>query len=589
MIKTLRTVLGYIRRHVLLAVLSIVLALASSLTALSVPVIMGEAIDVCAGVVSDGTALGEVMSSLTVILGKGLIIVAITAIMQWLMSIINNKITYEVVRDIRQDVFSKLQRVPLKYLDAHPTGELVSRMIADIDTLSDGLLMGFTQGFTGIVTIFGTIYYMWTMSKTTTMVVVCVTPLSLFVANFIAKKTHSMFTLQSSIRGEQTGLINEMIGNEKVVKSFGYEDEACERFDEINDRLAGCSLNAVFFSSLVNPSTRFVNSIVYAIVALVGAYRVMGGFISVGHLTALLNYATQYTKPFNEVSSVVTELQNAISCASRVFELLDEDEETGIRIDGEDLADSASASEPVRGEISIESVDFSYTDDKPLIENFSIDVMSGQMVAIVGPTGCGKTTLINLLMRFYDTRAGRITIDGRDITSVSRQETRSLLGMVLQETWIKSGSVLDNIRIGRPDASREEAVQAAKDAHADSFIRRLPDGYDTVLSENGGELSAGQRQLLCIARVMLALPPVLILDEATSNIDTRTELKIQRAFHKMMEGRTTFIVAHRLSTIMDADVIIVMKDGHIIEIGNHEELLKKKGFYSELFGAQFVS
>ena len=585
---TMKILMSYLKKHAVLVVISILLALASSLTALFVPIIFGDAID-C--IMDDIILLPDMLI-------MGFLVVLITALMQWLMAIVNNKITYEVTRDIRNDAMDKIQRLPLAFLDTHSVGEIVSRMVADVDTLADGLLMGFTQAFSGIVTILGTIYYMWTLSHMTTIVVVCVTPLSLFVANFIAKHTHDMFLEQSVTRGEQTALIDEMIGNEKVVKSFGYEDEALERFNEVNDRLAKCSLKALFYSSTVNPSTRFVNSTVYALVALVGAFRVIGGHITVGSLTALLTYATQYTKPFNEISGVVTELQNAFACASRVFALIEEDEETDIDIYGEYLTTtdgatehnngSSSGQDTVKGDVDIDSVCFAYVKDRPLIENFSLSVKKGQTVAIVGPTGCGKTTFINLLMRFYDTDKGRITVDGEDITGLTRQKHRSRFGMVLQETWIKQGTVLDNIRIGRPDATRDECIAAAKEAHAHSFIKRLAKGYDTVLAEDGGDLSVGQKQLLCITRVMLALPPILILDEATSSIDTRTEIRIQQAFHKMMEGRTSFIVAHRLSTIMDADMIVVMRDGHIVEQGAHENLLARGGFYKELFDAQFA-
>lgn len=596
---TAKMLLHYLGKRSVLVVLSVLLALGSSLTALFVPVLFGEAID---AIVSD---MGAVVRCL---IRVGMV-VAVTAFMQWIMALVNNKITYEVTADIRKDAFEKIQRLPLSYLDTHSTGEMVSRMVADVDTLADGLLMGFTQAFTGIVTIVGTIYYMWTLSHMTTIVVVCVTPLSLFVANFIAKHTHDMFVEQSVKRGKLTALIDEMIGNEKVVKSFGYEGEALERFNEINDELAGCSLKALFYSSTVNPSTRFVNAVVYALVALVGALRVLTGNITVGSLTALLTYATQYTKPFNEISGVVTELQNAFACASRVFDVITMEDEEGNDICGPDAdhtgAGAAGAAEgsdktdpasdgshgdvrTVRGDVDAEAVDFSYVKDKPLIEDFNLSVRQGQMVAIVGPTGCGKTTLINLLMRFYDTNAGRICVDGEDITMISRQEHRKRFGMVLQDTWIRHGTVLENIRIGRPDATLEECIEAAKESHAHSFIKRLPNGYDTVLAEDGGDLSVGQKQLLCITRVMLALPPILILDEATSSIDTRTEIRIQKAFHKMMEGRTSFIVAHRLSTIMDADLIVVMKDGHILEQGDHATLLKKGGFYKELFEAQFA-
>ncbi len=569
-----RMLLKYLRKHCLLVVLSIVLALASSLTALFVPVLFGQAID---NIMVDINYVVRCLIQVGIVIG-------ITAFMQWLMAMVNNKVTYEVTQNIRNDAFRKIQQLPLSYLDSHSTGETVSRMVADVDTLADGLLMGFTQAFTGIVTIIGTIYYMWTLSKMTTIVVVCVTPLSLFVAHFIAKHTHDMFVTQSVTRGEQTALIDEMIGNEKVVKSFGYEDEALQRFNEVNDRLAECSLKALFYSSTVNPATRFVNATVYALVALVGAFRVITGHITVGSLSALLAYATQYTKPFNEISGVVTELQNAFACASRVFALITEDAES----DNDIYDSSLKGVEDVKGQVDIEAVSFAYDKNKPLIENFNLSVKPGQTVAIVGPTGCGKTTLINLLMRFYDVDGGKIYIDGEDISVLSRQEHRSRFGMVLQDTWIRKGTVLDNIRIGRPDATREECIEAAKEAHAHSFIRRLPQGYDTVLAEDGGDLSVGQKQLLCITRVMLALPPILILDEATSSIDTRTEIRIQKAFHTMMEGRTGFIVAHRLSTIMDADIIVVMKDGHIIEQGDHKTLLDKGGFYKELFEAQFA-
>lgn len=604
---TMKKVLFYLKRHAVYVLLSIAMALLSSLSALYVPVLLGDAIDCCKDLAS-GDSVSSIdtmryfsrtvysvitdesdnvmLALIACLIGAG-IMVAITALLQWFMSLINNRITYEVTRDIRRDAFGKIQRLPLAYLDIHPTGEVVSRMISDVDTFADGLLLGFTQAFTGIVTIIGTIYYMWTLSHTTTLVVVCVTPLSLFVANFIAKRTHDMFILQSKTRGEQTALIDEMLGNEKVVKSFGYEDDALRRFDEINGRLEKYSLNALFFSSLVNPSTRFVNAVVYALVALVGAFRVLGGHITVGSMAALLAYATQYTKPFNEISAVVTELQNAFACASRVFELMEVPDESGL-VDFDDIkASGDSVEKETDGNVEIEKIDFSYVPEKPLIEDFSISVKSGQMVAIVGPTGCGKTTLINLLMRFYDLNDGRILIDGQDICELKRQPHRERFGMVLQETWIKNASVLDNIKIGRPEATREECIEAAKAAHAHSFIKRLPEGYDTILSEDGGDLSVGQRQLLCISRVMLALPPILILDEATSSIDTRTEIKIQKAFHTLMEGRTSFIVAHRLSTIMDADIIVVMRDGHIVEQGSHTELLAKKGFYSELFNAQF--
>ena len=571
---TFRTVMYYVGKHKVMFACSIMLALVSSLSALYVPVIFGSAIDM----VKEQNREGLTHKLLLIV-----IVVALTAMMQWLMALINNKITYEVTRDLRNDIFNKLLKLPFNYLDTHQTGDLVSRMVTDVDTFADGLLLGFTQAFTGIVTIVGTLIYMWTLSRITTVVVVFVTPLSLFLARYIAKNTHDMFIMQSVTKGEQTSIIDEMIGNEKVVKSFGYEERAIERFDEVNERLSKVSLKALFFSSIVNPGTRFVNAICYALVALVGAYRVMGGFITIGNLSTLLAYATQYTKPFNEISGVVTELQNAFACASRAFELLYEDNESDLEI-----SDDVKYEGEVNGDICVSGVDFSYVPDKPLIEDFNIDVARGERIAIVGPTGCGKTTLINLLMRFYDVKGGHITVDGEDITSMSRQRHRSRFGMVLQDTWIKNGTVLDNIRIGNKNATREECIRAAMECHADSFIRRLPKGYDTLLSEDGSDLSVGQKQLLCISRVMLALPPILILDEATSSIDTRTEQKIQEAFHKLMRGRTSFIVAHRLSTIMDADKIIVMKDGHIIETGNHEELLTEGGFYSELFKSQFM-
>ena len=581
---TFKTVMKYIKGQKILVVCSIVIALISSLTALFVPVLFGNAIDSIKELVIDknGTAINKLLLSLILVA----VVVIITAFLQWCMSLINNRITYGITRDIRDEAFEKIQRLPLSYLDKHSTGDIVSRMVADVDTLADGLLLGFSQAFTGVVTIIGTIFYMWRLSRMTTIVVVLVTPLSLFVADFIAKRTHDMFVLQSRTRGEQTALIDEIIGNEKVVKSFGYEKKALQRFNEINEKLADYSLKAVFFSSLVNPSTRFVNSVVYAVVALVGSFRVVGGFISVGSLSALLAYATQYTKPFNEISGVVTELQNAFACASRIFEIIGAPEESDVMFDE---GNSEAESTEVFGRFDISSVDFSYTEDVPLIEDFNINIKSGQKVAIVGPTGCGKTTIINLLMRFYDINGGCIKIDGKDITHMTRQRHRERFGMVLQDTWIKNASVYDNIRIGHLDATDEECIAAAKETHAHSFIKRLPDGYNTILKEDGGDLSAGQKQLLCISRVMLALPPILILDEATSNIDTRTEKKIQEAFKKLMKGRTSFIVAHRLSTIMDADIIIAMRDGHIVETGSHEELLAKNGFYSELFNSQFES
>jgi len=496
------------------------------------------------------------------------------------MNVINNKVTYQVVRDIRNEAFEKIQKMPLKYLDAHPYGETVSRIISDVEQFADGLLMGFTQFFTGIMTILGTLVFMITIHKGITVLVVIVTPLSLFVANFIAKHTYSMFTEQSKTRGEQTALIDEMIGNEKVVKAFAQEDEAIARFDEINTRLQKCSLQAIFYSSLTNPCTRFVNSVVYAIVAITGALACISGGMTVGALTTFLSYANQYTKPFNEISGVITELQNALACASRVFELIEEEAEAA-------EADNAYVLEDAKGNIDCEHVYFSYVPDKKLIEDFNLCVEPGQRVAIVGPTGCGKTTLINLLMRFYDVNNGSIKVDGNAITDMTRHSLRENYGMVLQETWLKAASIRENITMGKPDATEEEIIAAAKASHAHSFIKRLPNGYDTVIGEDGGLLSAGQKQLLCIARIMLALPPMLIFDEATSSIDTRTELKIQNSFAKLMEGRTSFIVAHRLSTIQTADVILVMKDGKVIEQGNHEFLLKQNGFYHTLYNSQF--
>ena len=572
--KTLSTVMKYIKKKAGFVILSIVFALVSSLLALLVPIFFGEAIDL---VIAEGTDIGAVAIKLL----QAALIALVTALMQWFMALINNKVTYEIVEEIRNEAFEKIQRLPLKYLDAHPVGEIVSRMVSDVDTFADGLLMGFTQAFTGVVTIIGTLLCMWNLSHITTLVVVLVTPMSLFVANFIAKNTHDLFIKQSESKATQTSLIDEMIGEERTVKSLGYEEEAMKRFDEANKGLAGISLKALFYSSLVNPSTRFVNAIVYALVALVGGSRVLMGLRTVGELTAMLAYANQYTKPFNEISGVVTELQNAFACAGRVFALLEEEEE-------EARDETFGEGYRADGEVLLNEIDFSYSDDKPLIEDFSIDVKKGQTIAIVGPTGCGKTTLINLLMRFYDIKGGSISIDGKDTAHMNRHALRSQFGMVLQDTWIKEDTVLENIRLGRKDASREEVIAAAKESYAHSFIKRLPKGYDTVLTGGGEDLSQGQKQLLCIARVMLAMPPMLILDEATSSIDTRTEMKIQNAFHKLMEGRTSFIVAHRLSTIMDADVIIVMKDGHIVEQGSHKELLAQNGFYATLFNAQFA-
>ena len=565
----IKKVLSYLKRYTYLMVLSVLFAAAIVGLTLYVPILIGNAIDA----IVEGAVAFDVIRYYLVRVG---VVVLVTALLQWLMNVINNHVTYHVVRDIRKEAFDRLQILPLKYIDAHPYGETVSRMISDVDTFADGLLMGFTQLFTGIVTIAGTLVIMLTLNPLITLVVVVITPLSLFVANFIAKHTYDMFQLQSRTRGEQTAFVEEMIGNAKVVKAFGHADEAMETFEEINQRLQKCSLKAIFYSSLTNPCTRFVNSIVYACVALTGAFAVLSGNMTVGILSCFLNYANQYTKPFNEVSGVITELQNAIACAGRIFELI---EETPQSPDAEE----AVVLEQAEGEIQCENVCFSYIEGQKLIENFNVHVTPGQKVAIVGPTGCGKTTVINLLMRFYDVRSGEIHVDGNEIRDMKRKSLRSNYGMVLQETWLKSGTIRENIKMGKPEATDEEMMKAAKAAYADSFIRRLPNGYDTVIGEDGGMLSQGQKQLLCISRIMLSLPPMLILDEATSSIDTRTEMKIQSAFHTLMKGRTSFIVAHRLSTIKDADIILVMKDGNIIEQGNHEQLLQKKGFYAQLY------
>ena len=516
------------------------------------------------------------------IIKKIIMAMAATAISQWLMNHINNIITYRVVKDIRTKAFGHLEVLPLSYIDSHPSGDIISRIITDIDQFSEGLLMGFTQFFTGVMTILGTLLFMISINPLITLVVVVLTPVSLFVASFIAKKTYVMFKHQSETRGELTTLTDEMLGNMKVVQAFGYQKEAEERFHKINNKLAGYSLRATFFSSITNPATRFVNSLVYAAVGITGAYAVIRGFMTVGQLTSFLSYANQYTKPFNEISGVVTELQNALASAARVFELIDE------KTILEDKKD-ATVLENVKGQVEIEHVNFSYTPDRPLIEDLNLSVKPGERVAIVGPTGCGKTTVINLLMRFYDVNSGSIKVEGKDIRDVTRKSLRTSYGMVLQETWLKSGTIRDNIAYGRPEATEEEIVSAAKEAHAHSFIMRMPQGYDTVISEDGGNLSQGQKQLLCIARVMLCLPPMLILDEATSSIDTRTEIRVQKAFAKMMEGRTSFIVAHRLSTVREADMILVMRDGHIVEKGKHEELLVKNGFYAEIYNSQFTA
>ncbi len=570
---TLRKVMHYLKRYWFLMALSILFAGLTVATTLYIPILVGRAIDLIIGP-------GAVdFAGIVRILKEGCVIILATALLQWLMNMINNKITYQVVRDVRNEAFEKIQALPLRYLDQHPSGEVVSRIIADVDQFADGLLMGFTQFFTGVATILGTLVFMLTINVWITLLVVVLTPLSLFVAKFIATHTYDMFRLQSETRAEQTGLIDEMIGSQKVVQAFAMEERIQEQFDEIDRRLEKCSLKAIFYSSLTNPGTRFVNNVVYACVALAGALAAIGGVITVGGLSTFLSYANQYTKPFNDISSVVTELQNSLACAARIFELIEEPSQVPDAADAEELKDAA-------GQVELEHVYFSYVKEKPLIEDLNLSVKPGQRIAIVGPTGCGKTTLINLLMRFYDVDEGSIRMDGKDIRHLTRKSLRSAYGMVLQDTWLKSGTIRENILMGKPDATEEEMIRAAKEAHADSFIRRLPAGYDTVIQEDGGSLSQGQKQLLCISRVMLCLPPVLILDEATSSIDTRTEIRIQKAFQRMMEGRTSFVVAHRLSTIRESDVILVMKDGHIIEQGNHEELLRKNGFYAKLYNSQ---
>ena len=572
---TIKRVVRYLGKYRITMIFSLLLALLTVAGQLLIPVLQGKAID---RIIGEGNVdLKGIMHIIMIIL----ITMGAVALFQWIMNVCNNIITYSVIRDIRKDAFSKMQKLPVNYADTHQTGDIVSRIIADVDQFADGLLMGFTQFFTGVMTILGTLIFMLVYSVKITAVVVLVTPLSLFVAAFIAKKTYSMFKKQSETRGEQTAYIDEMIGNEKVVQAYSREDEAEKDFDEINERLNKYSLRAIFFSSLTNPSTRFVNNVVYALVALVGAFSVIGGGLTVGALSAMLSYATQYTKPFNEISGVVTELQNALACAGRVIDLIEE------KPMSEDAPDELIVEEG-QGNVELAAVSFSYDKDKELIKNLNLKVKPGQRVAIVGPTGCGKTTVINLLMRFYDVDEGSIKVEGKDIRDVTRKSLRSNYGMVLQETWLKSGTIKENIITGKPDATDEEIIAAAKAAHAHSFIMRLPNGYDTVITEDGGNLSQGQKQLLCIARVMLCLPPMLILDEATSSIDTRTEMKIQEAFGKMMQGRTSFIVAHRLSTIKSSDIILVMKDGNIIEQGNHEELLKQGGFYSQLYNSQFT-
>lgn len=572
---TIKTVLGYIKRYNLLVVLSLFFAAATVALTLYVPILTGQGVD-C--IVGQGKIDFDTLGSIIL---KIIIIVLITSLLQWLMNICNNRITYGVVRDIRNEAFEKIEKMPISYIDTHQHGDIVSRVIADVDQFADGLLMGFTQAFSGVITIAGTLLFMFSINFKITVLVVCVTPLSLVVANFIAKRTYKLFRKQSEIKGEQTGIINEMIGNQKVVKAYSKEEDVLEKFDEINDRLAKISLKAIFYSSTTNPSTRFVNSMVYAVVGIVGAIFAIGGNITVGGLSSFLSYANQYTKPFNEISSVITELQNALACASRIFDLIYEKSEEP---DSEDAVSEIK----VDGVVKLEDVCFSYVPDKKLIENFSLNVEKGQKIAIVGPTGCGKTTLINLLMRFYDVNSGSISISGYDISGLKRETLRNAYGMVLQETWLKAGTIKENLMMGKKDATMEEIIEAAKASHAHSFIKRMENGYDTCIGEDGGSLSQGQKQLLCIARVMLTKPPMLILDEATSSIDTRTEIKIQEAFNTLMMGRTSFIVAHRLSTVREADVILVMKDGNIIEQGNHEELMDKKGFYANLYNSQFA-
>lgn len=582
--ETMLKVLKYIRKYAVQVVISLALAALTVALTLYVPILTGNAVDL---IVDKGLVD---MPGILQILKKIAIVMLLTAVGQWLMNTCNNYITYHVVKDIREAAFYKLERLPLKYLDARSYGDIVSRVIADVDTFADGLLMGFTQLFSGVLTILGTLGFMLVTNVPITILVVCITPVSFLVAKFIATRTFSMFKLQSETRGEQTALIEEMIGNQKIVKAFSREKAVTEQFEEINGRLEKCSLKAIFFSSLTNPCTRFVNSLVYAGVGIFGAFVAIRGGISVGKLSCFLSYANQYTKPFNEISGVVTELQNAIVCASRIFELIEEEAQVPDKEDARVLvAEDAGGQKSADWDVALENVYFQYVPEKELIQNFNLRVKPGQRVAIVGPTGCGKTTIINLLMRFYDVNKGSIQVDGTDIRDITRGSLRTSYGMVLQDTWLRSGTIRDNIRMGKPDTSEEEVIQAAKAAHAHSFIRRMPQGYDTVITEDGSGLSQGQKQLLCIARVMLCLPPMLILDEATSSIDTRTEIKIQNAFNKMMEGRTSFIVAHRLSTIREADVILVMKDGNIIEQGSHEELLAQNGFYAELYQSQFAA
>jgi len=576
---TLSRVLRAIRKYTPLLILSLILATLTVALSLYIPVLVGDAID---HIIDRWHVDFDKILPILVQIG---VCTAVAALAQWVMNAINNKITYQVIRDMRAQAFRKIESMPLKELDGHAHGDIVSRVISDVDTFADGLLMGFTQLFTGVITILGTLLFMLTIRPSITLVVVLITPVSLLVARFIANRTYSMFRLQSSTRGEQTALIDEMVGNQKVVKAFGHEDEAIAEFDEINGRLESASLRAIFFSSITNPATRFVNSLVYAGVGITGALMALATVTSltpftVGQLSAFLSYANQYTKPFNEISGVITELQNALACAARLFDLIDQ---PSVPSD-----EGKAEMETARGHVVMEHVDFAYTPDRPLFRDISLEVKPGQKVAIVGPTGCGKTTLINLLMRFYDVQGGAIRIDGTDIHEVTYDSLRRNFGMVLQETWLKAGTVRDNIAMGKPDATEEEVIAAAKAAHAHSFIKRLPQGYETPIGEDGGGLSQGQRQLLCISRVMLCLPPILILDEATSSIDTRTEIRIQKAFDRMTEGRTSFIVAHRLSTIREADIILVMKDGSIIEQGNHKQLLAQNGFYAQLYQSQFA-
>lgn len=583
--ETLVKVLKYMKPYRFWLIAAILMAAVSVVFTLYLPILTGDAVDVLLHflpsfreTVDSSFDWWYILRQLLVKMG---VVILLTAAAQWIMSLCNNHIVYSIIEDIREKAFDKIQKVPLKYLDGHSHGDIMSRVVADVDTFADGLLLGFTQLFTGVITILGTLLFMLSENVGITAVVVLITPVSLFVASFIAKKTFKMFQLQSTTRGEQTTLINEMITNHKEVKAFGREAAVMEDFDEINGRLEKCSLRAIFFSSLTNPCTRFVNSLVYMGVGLTGSLSVIRGGLTVGQLTCFLSYANQYTKPFNEISGVITELQNALACAARIFELIEEEPQIPDAEDARVLTD-------VDGAVSLNKVSFSYSRDRKLIEDLNLDVKPGQRIAIVGPTGCGKTTIINLLMRFYDVDGGSISVEGTDICDITRKSLRTSYGMVLQETWLKQGTIRDNIIVGKPDATDEEVIAAAKASHAHSFIRRLPEGYDTVISEDGGSLSQGQKQLLCITRVMLCLPPMLILDEATSSIDTRTEIRIQKAFATMMEGRTSFIVAHRLSTIQNADVILVMKDGHIIEQGNHEELLARKGFYAELYNSQFT-